>query len=261
MEAGVERVDEGVKGSELARDSLQEIITAIVSCSVAALGADALSPAEELSTFQLASGYEANLFASEADGIANPIQMRWSPEGKLYVISSPLYPQIEPGQQPDDKIIVLADTDGDGKADSSHVFADGLFLPQGLELGDGGVYVGSGPDLLHLRDTDGDGRADERRLVLSGFGNGDTHQLINNFIWGPGGGLFFCQGLHIYSRIETPWGIERLDTCGVWRLSPRRLRLDPFFGKEVPPHNPGELHSTIGDNRSWLPEMVTAFTG
>lgn len=197
--------------------------------SVVAIGVDALSPAEELATFQLAPGYEANLFASEADGIANPIQMRWSTDGKLYVISTPLYPQIEPGQQPDDRIIVLEDADGDGKADHSHVFADGLFLPQGLELGDGGVYVGSGPDLLHLRDTDGDGRADERQLVLSGFGNGDTHQLINNFIWGPGGGLFFCQGLHIYSRIETPWGIERLDTCGVWRLSPRRLRLDPFF--------------------------------
>mgnify|MGYP001470190624 CR=1 FL=1 len=67
----------------------------------------ALTPEEELASFRVAPGYEVNLFASEADGIANPIQMRWGPDGKLYVISTPLYPQIKPGELPNDKIIVL----------------------------------------------------------------------------------------------------------------------------------------------------------
>lgn len=207
----------------------------------AAFAADALSPEQELETFEVAPGYEVSLFASEKDGIANPIQMRWGPDGKLYVISTPLYPQIKPGEKANDKIVVLSDSDGDGKADGRQTFAENLFLPQGIELGDGGVYVGSGPDLLHLRDTDGDGKADTRRLVLTGFGIGDTHQLINNFTWSPGGDLFFSQGLHIFSRIETPWGIERLDNAGLWRLRPRRLQLDPFFGREAPPHNPWGL--------------------
>jgi len=206
-----------------------------------AFAAEALSPEQELETFEVAPGYEVNLFASEEDGIANPIQMRWSPDGKLYVISTPLYPQIKPGEKANDTIVVLSDSDGDGKADQRQTFAENLFLPQGIELGDGGVYVGSGPDLLHLKDTDGDGKADQRRVVLTGFGIGDTHQLINNFTWSPGGNLFFSQGLHIFSRIETPWGIERLDNAGLWRLRPRRLQLDPFFGREAPPHNPWGL--------------------
>ena len=223
-------------------DKVVAILFAMVSVfAQTAHGEEALTPEEELASFRVAPGYEVSLFASEADGIANPIQMRWGPDGKLYVISTPLYPQIKPGELPNDKIIVLEDSDRDGKADRAETFAEGLFLPQGIELGDGGVYVGSGTDLLHLTDTDGDGEADQRRVVLTGFGNGDTHQLINNFIWGPGGQLFFSQGLHIFSRIETPWGIERLDTCGLWRLRPRRLQLDPFFGREAPPHNPWGL--------------------
>jgi len=175
---------------------------------------------------------------SEADGIANPIQCRFDPEGRLFVACSWIYPQLEPGQKADDKIIVLEDTDADGRADKSTVFADGLIIPTGIETGDGGVYVGNGTELLHLKDTDGDGKADQRRVVLRGFGTGDSHQNINSFAWGPGGELMFSQGLHAFSRVETPWGIEGLDQAGIWRLRTRRLRLDAFFGGEMAPHNP-----------------------
>ena len=73
-----------------------------------------------------------------------------------------------------------------------------------------------------LKDTDGNGKADERRVVLRGFGTGDAHQNLNSFFWGPGGELMFSQGLHAFSRVETPWGIERLDHAGIWRWRPRR---------------------------------------
>ena len=201
-------------------------------------GADTNDPAAELASFKVRDGYQVNLFASEADGIANPIQCRFDARGRLFVACSWVYPQLEPGEKADDKIIVLEDTDGDGRADKSAVFADGLILPTGLEIGDGGVYVGNGTELLHLKDTDGDGRADQRRVVLRGFGTGDAHQNINSFQWGPGGELMFSQGLHSFSRVETPWGIERLDQAGIWRLRPRLLRLDGFFGGAMPPHNP-----------------------
>ena len=203
-----------------------------------ALAAPADDPATELASFKVADGYEVNLFASEADGIVNPIQCRFDPQGRLFVACSWVYPQLEPGQKADDKIIVLEDTDGDGRADKSSVFANGLIIPTGIEIGDGGLYVGNGTELLHLRDTDGDGKADERRVILRGFGTGDSHQNINSFAWGPGGELMFSQGLHAFSRVETPWGIERLDHAGIWRLRPRLLRLDGFFGGEMAPHNP-----------------------
>ena len=208
--------------------------------------------AEELAAFEMAEGYEINLFASEKDGIPNPIQMRWDPDGRLYVICTPLYPQIQPEETPDDKIVVLEDSDRDGRADRSHVYADSLFMPEGLALGHGGVYLAHRTDLLHLSDADGDGRADQRRVMFTGFGTGDSHQMLNNLTWGPGGALYACQGLHIFSRIETPWGIERLDAAGVWRLRPRRLRLDPFLGNERIPHNPwGILFDDWGQPILW----------
>ena len=110
-------------------------------------------------------------------------------------------------------------------------------MVQGLEIGDGGLYVCDFTEIVHLRDADGDGRADQRRVLLSGFGTGDTHQLVNSITHGPDGSLWFTQGLHIFSRIETPWGLARLDKAGVWRLRPRTLRLDAFFSGGKAGHN------------------------
>ncbi len=182
----------------------------------------------ELKSFTLAAGYEANLFADETDGVANPVCMSWDPAGRLWVLVTAAYPQLKPVEKPNDKLLILTDTDGDGRADKTTVFADGLNMPTGFALGHGGAYVGEGNDLLHLKDTDGDDKADTRRVLLTGFGTGDTHQNINSFTWSPGGELLFCQGLHSFSRVETPWGISRLDEHGSWRLRPRRLQLHGF---------------------------------
>jgi glucose/arabinose dehydrogenase/mono/diheme cytochrome c family protein len=198
---------------------------------------EALSPEEERATFTLAEGYQVNLFASERDGVVKPIQFVWDERGRLWVACIPTYPQITPGAAPADYVLVCEDTNGDGRADRFTRFAEGLNMPQGLELGDGGLYVCNSTELLHLRDTDGDGRADERRVVASGFGTGDTHQLINSLIYGPDGTLWFSQGLHILSRIETPFGVSRLDKSGVWRMNPRTLRFDGFFNGAKAGHN------------------------
>ena len=199
---------------------------------------DPLSVANELSSLHVLPGFEVHLFASENEGVIKPIQIRFDGNGRLWVAGSVTYPQIIPGQKANDKILVLEDTDHDGRVDRTTVFADGLMIPTGLELGDGGVYVGTGTELWHLRDTDGDGRADERRLIFSGFGTGDTHQTINSFTWGPSGELLMSQGLHAISRIETPWGTEQLRQSGVWRFWPRQLRLDAFWDGAMGAHNP-----------------------
>ncbi len=188
-----------------------------------------LSPEEELASFKIMEGFAVNLFASEADGVINPIQMRWDERGRLWVACALSYPQIKPGEKANDYVLVCEDTDHDGRADKFHKFVEGLFMPCGLELGDGGLYVAQGTELLHFRDTDADGRADTSRIVLGGFGTADSHQMINGLNWGFGGELWFTQGHHIYSRVETPFGVETLNRAGVWRLRPRTGHLDPFF--------------------------------
>ena len=90
-------------------------------------------PAVEQANFELMPGYEVNLFASEPM-FANPIHMVWDSKGRLWVACSWAYPQLKPGQKANDKIIILEDTNQDGKADKSTVFADGLYLPTGIEL-------------------------------------------------------------------------------------------------------------------------------
>ena len=199
------------------------------------------APSDEFDSFKVAPGFEVNLFASEKDGVVKPVQMRWDERGRLWVICAPTYPQVKPGEEPNDRIIILEDTDHDGKADKTTVFADGLTIPTGLEIAAGSgnaCYVGEGTKLWLMTDTDGDGRADRREVVLRGFGTGDNHQNINSFRWSPGGELMFCQGLHGYARVETRWGVSTLDQAGLWRFRPREQRLDGFYGGAADPQNP-----------------------
>ena len=192
----------------------------------------------ELASFAVPKGFQVNLFASDKHGLTSPIAIRWDPAGRMYVAVTTTYPHVFPGNLPNDKIIRLEDTDGDGAADKSTMFAQGLNIPTGIEWGDGGIYVGQNTEILFLEDTDDDGRADRRRVVLGGFGNGDSHQTINSFIWSPGGELYFGQGDGCESRVETPWGSSNLFQAGFYRLRPRRLQLDPLLDACMGPGNP-----------------------
>ena len=210
----------------------------LAACALASTCLATQTPDEELATLRALPGYSVSLFASEANGVVKPTQIRFDGDGRLWVATTTSYPQIRPGETPRDRIVVLEDTDHDGRADRTTVFDDQLHMPLGLELGDGGVYVGAADQLLFLKDTDGDGKADLRRVIFSGFGTGDTHQTINSFTWGPAGELMMSQGLHAVSRIETPWGNETLHQAGLWRFWPRSLRLDAFWDGAMGAHNP-----------------------
>lgn len=190
-------------------------------------GLDEHDPMVQLDSFQIAEGFEVTLFAAEPL-VAKPIQMNWDAEGRLWVVGSTAYPHGQVGEEPNDKVYILEDTDGDGVADKSTVFADGLNQPTAVLPGDGGVYVANATEILHFSDTDGDGKADTRRVVLSGFGTADTHHLIHTFRWGPEGRLYFNQSIYIHSHVETPWGIRRLEGGGVWKLQPHTLELDIY---------------------------------
>ncbi len=184
-------------------------------------------PEIERKALQMADGFEVKLFAADPL-LAKPIQMNFDPAGRLWVACSEAYPQIKPGQKANDKIIILEDTNGDGKADKTTVFADGLLIPTGLEPGDGGVYVGASTELLHLSRPDGDKGPLRRRVILSGFGTEDTHHIVHTLRWGHDGMLYFNQSIYIHSHMETPYGPRRLGGGGIWQFRPETRRLEVF---------------------------------
>ena len=184
-------------------------------------------PVAERAALRVPEGWGATLYAADPD-IAKPLQTNWDARGRLWVATSTVYPQLEPGEVADDKIVILEDTDGDGASDERTVFADGLLIPTGvLPDADGnGAYVANSTELLYMKDTDGDGRADTREVVLDGFGTEDTHHILHTLRAGPGGAIYFNQSIYIHSQLETPHGLKRLDGGGVWRYEPDAQKLE-----------------------------------
>ena len=184
-------------------------------------------PKVEKANFKLLPGYEVNLFAREPM-LANPVHMTWDARGRLWVACSWAYPQLKPGEVANDKIIILEDVDGDGKADKSTVFADGLYMPTGIELANGGCYVAQTPDVFFLKDTDGDDVADVKELPLTGFGIEDSHHSISAWRRGPGGWIYFQEGIFLHSQVETLFGVVRNYNGGVYQYNPRTRELRIF---------------------------------
>jgi glucose/arabinose dehydrogenase len=188
------------------------------------------SPEEALGYFSVPEGFEISLWASEIEfpDLANPVQFAFDAKGRMWVATMPTYPMYLPGTPVNDKVVILSDSNRDGRADTSHVFADGLHLPTGIELGDGGVYLAQQPNLMFLGDADGNDVADSKELILHGFDSGDSHHALHAFEWGPDGALYFMEGTFHHSQIETPYGVQRLANAGAFRYEPRTERLDIY---------------------------------
>ena len=189
-----------------------------------------LSPAESQKQFDVQAGYEIELVASEVEfpELMNPVALDIDARGRLWVTTTPTYPQYLPGTPVNDKILIFEDTNKDGKADKQTVFADGLHLPIGIALIDGGAYVSQQPNLMFLKDTDGDDVADKRERVLHGFDTADSHHSISAFAFGPDGALYMQEGTFHHTQVETPYGPQRVKDAAVFRYEPRTERLNIF---------------------------------
>ena len=192
------------------------------------------NPTDQMASFNVAEGFEISLFASEPM-VHKPIQMAWDARGRLWVASSAIYPQIRPGQTQNDQILVLEDTDEDGKADKRTVFYEGLFIPTGIWPQDGGAYVANSTELWFIHDRDQDGKGESHEVLLSGFGTEDTHHILHGIKGGPDGNLYFNQSVYIHSHIETPFGVRRLMGSGIWQFQPQTGRLEVFTLGQINP--------------------------
>jgi putative membrane-bound dehydrogenase-like protein len=209
-------------------------------------GSQALPPDEALKRFKVADGFEVQLFASEPM-VRQPVTMTFDDRGRMWVIQYLQYPApaglkpvevdrylrtrydrvTEPpprGPRGADKITILEDTDGDGRADKSTDFASGLNLASALAIGDGGVYVGQAPYLLFYPDRNRDDVPDgDPQVLLEGFGLEDAHAVINSLQWGPDGWLYGAQGSTVTADVRGV-GFQQ----GLWRYHPRTKRFELF---------------------------------
>src|SRR5579871_2836409 len=155
-----------------------------------ALDAPALpeSPADEAQTIYMPPGYHVELVASEPL-IQDPILIDWDPDGRMWAIEMYGYMNDITASNEHDpicRIVVLEDTNGDGRMDKRTVFADGLVLPRAMKVLDHGVLVGEPPNLWLMRDTNGDLKADTKELVTDSYGRLDANveHNDNSLTWG-----------------------------------------------------------------------------
>jgi mono/diheme cytochrome c family protein/glucose/arabinose dehydrogenase len=192
---------------------------------------------EALDKFTMAPGYKINLFASETEfpDLANPVQISFDNKGRLWVAVMPTYPHWKPGDpKPNDKLIILEDTNSDGLADKQTTFADGLQLPLGFELAPEGVYLSQGTNMMLLKDTNGDDKADTKEIILSGFDDHDTHHAHHAYTTDPSGAIYMGNGVFLVNDIETSYGPVRGTNGGFFRYDPKNKKLDRIAQLSIP---------------------------
>ncbi len=192
---------------------------------------------EALDKFTVAPGYKIDLFASEVEfpDLANPVQISFDNKGRLWVAVMPTYPHWKPGDpKPNDKLIILEDTNNDGKADKQITFADGLQLPLGFELAPEGVYLSQGTNFMLLKDTNRDDKCDSREILLSGFDDHDTHHAHHAYTTDASGSIYMGQGVFLANDIETSYGPVRGTNGGFFRYDTKKKKLDRIAQLSIP---------------------------
>jgi putative membrane-bound dehydrogenase-like protein len=204
------------------------------------------APDEAVRRMTTPAGFRARLVASEPE-VRQPILVQCDDRGRLWVIQYLQYPNpagltrvkvdrwsrtvydsvpFPPplGPKGADRITILEDTNGDGRADRFRDFVSDLNLCTGLAFGHGGVFVLQVPYLLFYADRDRDDVPDgDPEVLLTGFGMEDAQSLANHLTWGPDGWLYGVNGSTTTCNIR---GIEFQQGC--WRYHPRTRDFELF---------------------------------
>lgn len=228
-----------------------------------------LSPGDSAAHAQVPAGTRLELFASEPM-IINPISIDWDTKGRAWVVESFGYPNNvpdEPGSG-QDKIKILEDTNGDGRADKMTVFAAGLRHCTTSVFVKNGVVVTDGRDIVYLGDENGDGKSDTRKVLATGLGIGDTHAATSQFQYGFDNWIYATVG---YSGVDIEVaGKNHKFSQGVFRFRPDLSELELLQNTTNNTWGLGFTEqgdvtgSTANNNPSWIlsiPEAAYAGSG
>jgi len=179
-----------------------------------------LSPIDAEKAMKVPEGFTSKLFAGEPD-VTQPAGFDIDERGRLWVAEFRSYQNKKMEYQ--DRIVILEDTDGDGRFDKRTVFMDHLNCLTGIAVGMGGVWAMSPPHLLYIpiKDDKPDG---EPQVRLEGWAM-NSHNVANSLTWGPDGWLYGAQGILCQSKVGkhgAPLESCTPFNCGVWRYHPTR---------------------------------------
>jgi len=195
----------------------------------------ARTPEEEMAGFKIPDGFEIQLFASEPD-IQKPVNIAFDAKGRMWVTQSFDYPLPAPTGKGADRISILEDTDGDGKADKFTHFTDTLNIPVGVYPMNDGAIAFSIPNVYKFMDGNGDGKADGSSKMVGPFGYSDTHGMVSNFIRGYDGWIHACHGFTNLSVIAGADGDSiRMVSGNTFRFKPDGSRVEQTTYGQVNP--------------------------
>jgi uncharacterized protein len=182
-----------------------------------------LSIEESMKHYSMPEGMALRLYADERNFLAKPIAMNWDERGRLWICETLDYPN-ELGKDRD-RIRICEDTDGDHVADKFTIFAEGLSIPTAIVIYRGGAVIQNATETIYLKDTDGDDKADLRKVLITGWGAGDTHGGVSNFRYGLDNWIWAMQG---YNESTPVYDQNTTQTFrqGFWRFK---------ISKEDPP--------------------------
>lgn len=172
--------------------ALFAVILALAACSKSGGGSKSLTAEESMKAAKLSEDFHLELFATEPM-VLDPVDMVFDEDGRAYVADMLDLPWDPPSGKPArSRIVMLQDTDGDGKADKSTVFAENVLQVSGLAVWKGGLIVPAAPNIYYMKDTDGDGKADVREVLFTGFFQGNPEAQITNPRYGVDNWMYFA---------------------------------------------------------------------
>jgi putative membrane-bound dehydrogenase-like protein len=184
-----------------------------------------VSPEDSMRHMVHPADFELQLFASETELGGKPICMNWDERGRLWVAITMDYPnEMQARGKGRDRILVLEDTKGTGRADKVTVFADKLSIPTSLTFVNGGIVVHQAPSTLFLKDSKGTGTADVRKVLFTGWHTNDTHAGPSNLRYGLDNWLYGMVG---YAGFDGEVGGERQSfRAGFYRFKPDGSKME-----------------------------------
>ncbi|HIK93317.1 MAG TPA: hypothetical protein EYG03_15255, partial [Planctomycetes bacterium] len=224
-----------------------------------AASAQATRPAEPtptevgkaLKTIHVPEGFEVQLVAAEPL-VMDPVAIDWGPDGKLWVVEMADYPLgIDGKGKPGGRVRFLEDTDDDGQYDKSTLFVEGLSFPNGVLVWGRGILVTAAPQIVYLEDSSGDGKADVRRVLYSGFLEGNQQLRVNGLRWGLDNWVYCASGSHHGGYGKDSQITSRL-TGKKHQVGSRDFRVRPDTGAIDPQSGPSQYGRSRDDWGNWF---------